>query len=551
MAKEAEFSLFLLLISSFCATGKQFANLSGIALDVATKRAIASAKISLCESRANYVVGRCFSTTTNRDGRFAFTDRPVGRYYLSGDAAGYLSDFLILDGQGTVEFDLRCGETRSVRMMLWPEAVVSGRLVDERGRPLSGVNVAAIRESCSFGSRQLTRNQYRGGPSSVSTNSKGEFRIGALTPGKYYLEAFLDALSKPERAVVEKGYVPVYYPGAAYLREATALCLGAGAQHRVEYRVLPRRTFRARGKLIVPRGFKSDFKPVSTLENEYGGLVHHWTREYDPVSKSFVLGQLVPGAYEVEFASGIYDTDLAARLKFTIATAGTEGILLRMQRPFALRANVHLPDGYHPTTSASLRLRLQREREALDGSGWPVIKEGIISLPQLRSGHYRLHLFTEDPVYLKSALLGQRDVRDSDIVLDDPPKEMLELTIARAKGEIRGTVIRGGNNANSEADVKLIARGRDSRYVLKSVTANPAGEFWLAGIPPGKYDVVALDEVVRDSVFGPFEWAQVERRATQVEIGEFTTATIWVELSTVRYSLSPCAMTGSTADVPR
>lgn len=273
-------------------------------------------------------------------------------------------------------------------------------------------------------------------------------------------------MNKPDAATLNKGYLPIYYPDAAFLSSATALCVGAGEQLRVDFHLRARATYSVHAKLALPADFKRNFEPLSGLRNEYGELVNGWTEEYDHNSKMFTVGRLAPGSYEIETATGIYSADPTVRRKFIITDADVDGLLLPMQPLIKLRMKVHLPRDFQPSSSYSVLLRLQREGEAIvsvEGSGWPVTKEGELRYPALGPGHYRLFLFGDDPLYLKSAHFGQQDVLANGLTLERAAADALVVTLERATGEIRGAVMGKGSLPLSSADVKLVAQGEDSR----------------------------------------------------------------------------------------
>jgi hypothetical protein len=178
--------------------------------------------------------------------------------------------------------------------------------------------------------------------------------------------------------------------------------------------------------------------------------------------------------------------------------------------------------------------------DGVEGSGWPVTKVGQLLYPALRPGHYKLYLFGDDPLYLKSARLGQQDVLANGLTLERAPTDALVVTLERATGEIRGTVMGKASLPLSAADVKLVAQGEDSRYVASSVSTDREGRFHFVGVPPGNYDLVALNDAVRDWEFGPSEWAQVKDLAKHVEVGASTQANVDLKATAVRYDTSSC-----------
>ena len=112
-----------------------------------------------------------------------------GTSTLQAKPKGYLKNYLVQNGKGGSDFDLHAGESRSFRFVLWPEGTISGRIVDENGKPIAGIDVSAIRDNSSLGRRFISQYQYWGGPSDRATDKNGKFTIGELKPGGYYLEA--------------------------------------------------------------------------------------------------------------------------------------------------------------------------------------------------------------------------------------------------------------------------------------------------------------------------------------------------------------------------
>ncbi|MFP5380377.1 MAG: carboxypeptidase regulatory-like domain-containing protein, partial [Vicinamibacteria bacterium] len=97
-------------------------------------------------------------TSTDAEGRFEFRDLPAGRYMLSASKGGYVG---VQYGQrrpnqsGT-PLDLRDGEViEKIAIALPPGSVITGRVFDDFGDPVSGVMVSAMRYRSMGGRRQL------------------------------------------------------------------------------------------------------------------------------------------------------------------------------------------------------------------------------------------------------------------------------------------------------------------------------------------------------------------------------------------------------------
>src|SRR5215469_1774188 len=180
------FALFLASMSP--------AQVTGLVSSAASNQPIAGVTVHLCgrpPESSEKVIARCVATTTDEKGQFEFRVTPAGIYYVKAEAVGFLPDYASLDGDGSAEFTIGA-EARFVPIWLMPEASISGRVLDENGRPMVGVAVSAIGQDFSLGARRLWLYQYRAEQSEFLTNEKGEFRVANLRPGKYYLQASLD-----------------------------------------------------------------------------------------------------------------------------------------------------------------------------------------------------------------------------------------------------------------------------------------------------------------------------------------------------------------------
>jgi hypothetical protein len=204
---------------------------------------------------------------------------------------------------------------------------------------------------------------------------------------------------------------------------------------------------------------------------------------------------------------------------------------MQKARSFTLIADVHVPYELKPGPALSM-LNLQCHGTEFE-YGWPIPKGGRMTFPHLGQGRYKPFLDTEEPIYLKSARLGNQDATGW-FTLNGPTTEVLKVEIARATGEVQGAVVNANGKTASGADVKLVARGDDAEYVFKSVQADLQGHFLFSGVPPGKYNLVALHRLVRDSEFGPFEFARLRERAKEIEVGDSTRLTVQVPLSEFR-----------------
>lgn len=98
-----------------------------------------------------------------------------------------------------------------VDISLPPGGIITGRVVDEYGEPVSDVMVSAQRQQFINGaSRPMTV----GAPS--SSNDIGEFRVYGLAPGDCYVSAAPRGQVNPFDSISDRaGYAQTFYPSAA------------------------------------------------------------------------------------------------------------------------------------------------------------------------------------------------------------------------------------------------------------------------------------------------------------------------------------------------
>lgn len=150
--------------------------ISGILVDALTNSPVAGAQVSI--SLGNDAA----MTTTGDDGRFAFAGLQPGKYVLSATALGYLREGYNQHGAFFVGIAVGDGlDSEHLIFRLHPQAVVYGRVTDERGEAVRGAQVFLIASDPTRGGR----------PKSVRAqmlaNDLGEYRFAHLDAGKYYL----------------------------------------------------------------------------------------------------------------------------------------------------------------------------------------------------------------------------------------------------------------------------------------------------------------------------------------------------------------------------
>lgn len=177
---------------------QDFAAIEGQVVDGVTGSPVRKANLTLRHIDANPgqagLLGT-YGTTSDAGGKFAMKDLEPGKYMLNVTRTGYVTMQYGARGPNRPGATLSLSprqQLKEVNFRLTPHGVISGRIVDEDGDPVAGVQVQAQSYRYFLGKKQLTA------ANGNSTNDLGEFRIFGLAPRKYYLSANNRILGPPQ-----------------------------------------------------------------------------------------------------------------------------------------------------------------------------------------------------------------------------------------------------------------------------------------------------------------------------------------------------------------
>lgn len=134
------------------------------------------------------------SMMTTSGGDFVFREVPAGKYSIGVSAFGYTDEAYppklveLADNPKPASMTLR----------LWQLASISGRVIDDRGEPVVGVPVTAMRRRAIGGALVLNREYW----DNIVTDDRGEYRI-PLEPGSYVVGIMSSPTSLPANLAAE------------------------------------------------------------------------------------------------------------------------------------------------------------------------------------------------------------------------------------------------------------------------------------------------------------------------------------------------------------
>jgi len=166
------------------------------------------------------------SVETDTGGRFAFDGLPAGRYNISVNVrSGY-----VRTSSETAE--LADGGTANITFRLDRTGAITGKVLDDNGEPIQGIQLRASRWDSMAGVRRLM--PYYGNGANSVTNDLGEYRLYDVPPGDYFIAATYPSYgpsplqengASPEPRF---GFAPTFYPSTASPAMARTISVRAG-----------------------------------------------------------------------------------------------------------------------------------------------------------------------------------------------------------------------------------------------------------------------------------------------------------------------------------
>ena len=197
------------------------------------------------------------TVSTDADGRYEVTDLPAGRYDLRASRSGYLS--LSYGQRRPLErakpLQLRDGQALdNVDFSLPRMGLITGRVTDEYGDSIEGVNVQGLRLMFFNGRRQYVP---AGGGIRARTDDAGEYRLLGLPPGSYLVSASTRETWTVNHDGVKEvmGYAPTYAPATTRQADARRVTVALGREARnTDVALQPGRAVRITGRAVDSHG---------------------------------------------------------------------------------------------------------------------------------------------------------------------------------------------------------------------------------------------------------------------------------------------------------
>ena len=500
-------------------------------------------------------LGGNYTAVTDADGYFRVDNVVPARYRMYVEKTGYIEVNRRGHKSEVNIFTVQAGQSlEDLQLHMLATSVISGRITDEDGDPMSGVNVVAQRKKPGKAGRETALNE--------ATNDLGEYRLAGLFPGQYWIVAIpppdirdyeqhnqkarlgTNQEDSPSEAQPDTRYLTTYYPGTYDAMQASSITLRAGDEMPVNFTLVPGRAYRIRGTLA---GVTAAQKPGVELLSKAGDAYRANANEIGPDGQFEVRG-VAPGSYVLRAGAGTGTQLLSVRQEINVVAADVEGVKLTPLPSFTLSGHIFVEgDGATSLTQYSPNLR-QAElpedpgffmNQDFFGTNTTVDRLGNFEWKNVDPGNYIVQVFGGhgQGFFLKSVRLGGRDVTTG-FTVSGPA--MLELVVSTKGGAVEGTVVekeKDADDAHPVANATVVAVPEEKYRKLADHfgmgQTDQHGRFTVRGLAPGSYTLYAWQDL-EDGVWrDPDFLKSQEANGTSLKVEEGSHQTVELKLSPV------------------
>jgi hypothetical protein len=443
------------------------------------------------------------SMVTSEDGKFEFTGLPAGKYSLAGAKRGFISAAYDQHDQFSTAIVTGAGlDTESLVLRLAPDAVITGKILDEVGEPVRHAMVTLYYVNHSGGLDQIQQAR------NAQTDDQGMYEMTPLIPGTYFLSASAapwyavhpnseGANSAAEGQVataamidrsLDVAYPVTYYPDVLEAESATPIPVRGGDRVQVDVHINPVPALRL--LFHIPGDGKNGFIYPQLQQTAFDGSASVQTSGGRMVSPGLVEITGIPaGRYNVRIDGG------GSGLQMNGVDLSKDGEEIDTSSGEALsniKVSVHVPG---ETTLPSRLMVGLRSGHGVIAAWRPIDPRGEAELDQIAPGRYEVLAAGSTKPYSIAHIASEGgEVSGHTLTVASGSSPSLSLSLVGGSVEVQGTAKRAGK-AFAGAMVVLVPKDPEIDHDLfRRDQSDLDGTFSLHGVIPGSYSLLAIEK---------------------------------------------------------
>ena len=450
--------------------------------------------------------------------------------------------------------ELNDGQTaEKVNFVLSRGAVITGRIVDDAGEPVSGTQVMAMRFQFMAGTRRMVPAGTDG--NNDRTDDQGVYRLYGLPPGESFVSANNRNMnfSGPELNNTEQdGFAPTYYPGTPNLAEATRVTLKSGQEMSgAHFALVVTKMAKVRGRVLTSSGEPAGrsmlmLTPADPLMSSMSFTTAN--NAMIGANGEFQFTNVAPGRYNLNVRPMNMpgQTSEFATVPITVGGDDLENLIITTSVGATARGVVMTDDGTPPPfrfDQVQIFPASATPDNMMFGSGPPRINEDysfeMTGLFDRRMFRANIGMGQTGGWSLKAVMWDGEDVTDTGI--DFAPGRTydgVQVIFTQKVTDLSGLLTDDRNKPVIDATVIVFPANRErwtfqSRY-LRSVRPDTNGRYTVRNLPPGQdYLVIAVQNLEQGQAADPEFLTRAQEAAKGFTLNEGETKTVDIRLSTL------------------
>ena len=486
--------------------------IAGILVNWVTGQPVAGASVAIAPTAQGTDREISRTVITGGDGRFAFAGLSRGKYSLMAAAHGFMLQGFERHGMYATAIvagpDL---DSEHLVFRLQPDASVEGQVTDENNDPVQNAMVRLFQQSMEDG-RQRTIPMNQG-----QTDDQGQFRIGHLAPGTYYLAVSArpwyaqnnratlrqksnnpdaDARSAQEAAALDVTYPLTFYPNSPDSAGASPIVLHPGERGTADVvmRAVPSLHLRIRTSNSGSAGGPGMVGFPRVSQRIFDGYLDSvFNAPESSVEPGVVdIAGLAPGHYVIEMPSskGVNDKGANRGGYREVDLAGDIELNPNDSSGFASVGGSILFEGAQRVPKG-LAMRLLNE-ETGENFGSEISDKGQFEFEGVKPGRYTVVLQSGGGYFLRKMSATGAKLAGRTLEIGSSSSVHIAATVARGLAQVDGVAVRGGKPFSGAMIVLVPQDAANNSPLFRRDQSDSDGTFTLPNVVPGQYTVLAL-----------------------------------------------------------
>jgi protocatechuate 3,4-dioxygenase beta subunit len=465
-------------------------SIEGTVINEVTRDPVRKAQVTM-------VPGNMPPAVTDAEGHFAFRKLPPGTYVLHAQHPEYPLMESGVVAMSPLSVTLTSHENKEgLVMALTPGASVSGRVMDQDGKPVAGCNVQTMQFAPGSPGSRLYGNH------TATSDDRGEYRIYGLARGHYYVSVLCGqplpvahglVRSGPDTDPAEQRYGMQFYSDSQDPSGASRLMVGAGANVTgIDFHLRTTATVNLRGRVSGPADALNLGPHIELVSRDpmLAGIVRY-PANVTPRTGAFRIPAVPPGAYLLVASARDQQNSYQASMPVDIGADPPQTVDVALIPGGTFTGALEIEGDPPKPAAENLHVRLAPLDAEFSGQG-PAAKvepDATFVLSGVVAGRWCLRMDNVQ-AYVKSLSVAGQELHSCvfNVVpgMGGTMRVAASTKLAQIEGMVNGIELRQADNA-----LVILAPEDPEALETRTVRTGPDGHFRLAGIVPGRYRLYA------------------------------------------------------------